>query len=46
MWTGNGCERLHMGGSGLKMSMSGLNMSEVGWSGLKMSGSELEHGLV
>ena len=28
MWTGNGLERPHMGGSELKMSRSGLNMIE------------------
>ena len=31
MWTGNGRERLHMGGSGLKMSVSGLNMRGSGF---------------
>ena len=31
MWTGNGCEKQYMGGSGLKLSMSGLNMRGSGW---------------
>ena len=30
MWTGNGGERLYMGGSEVKLSRSGLNMSGSG----------------
>lgn len=46
LWTGNGRERLHMRGSGFKMSKSELNMSgyrlNMRATGLKKTGNSWE----
>ena len=42
MWTGSGLERLYMGGSAIKGSRSGLNISGSGLKRVEIDGSGLQ----